>query len=199
MKRFIVIFLLATILLPSVALACIDSDYEQQLEELTNLTPSVSQEEPTQESLASFFNAMPTTFSCFNRLFGYSDRAAPLYAEPQLYFLFPKFKQAVADEDYMAKLISLSINARWEADQTGALQGAVRELLDKHTVAFIHAIEGHDQKSQESIWAFLFDDPYPSNSPVSANVKQLICETSDYNCEVFQEVYASKVALEHDY
>jgi hypothetical protein len=193
------LYLLIITLLPSLAMACIDSDYEKQLRELKTLTPSVSQEEPSQESLVQFFNAMPTTFSCFNRLFGYSDKAAPLYSEPQLYFLFPKFKQAVAKEEYMSKLVSLAINARWEADQTGALQDAVRELLDNHTVAFIQAIEGHDNKSQESIWAFLFGGPHPSNQRIKPNVKTLICETSDYNCATFQKVYALKVSEEHNH
>lgn len=195
MKILIIIFTLA----PALTLACFDSDYEKQLKELKALAPSVSTEAPTRGSLTQFFNAMPTNFSCFNRLFGYSEKTSPLYFEPQLISLFPQFEGVVADDEYMEKLVSLAINAKWEADQTGALQHAVRRLLDNHTAAFIQSIEGYDKKSQESIWSFIFGGPHPSNMPVKPNVKTIICEASSFNCKLSQKIYALKISEENNY
>lgn len=185
------------ILLPAVVLACPDSKYERQLTELRSLTRAVLEQEPTAESLVQFFRAMPSSFSCFNRLFGYSDEPGALYFEPQLYVLFPEFQKVVPKHEVTTKLVSLAVNATWEADQTGALQNAVRDSLDNDTGLFIQTMENYDQEHQESIWVFLFDDPHPSNTPISEKVQNLICESSEYNCRLSQRVYESQVAQEH--
>jgi hypothetical protein len=179
-------------LLPTFVLACPDDKFEKQLVELTSLTASIIQEDPSSEALAKFFTAMPTTFSCFNRLFGYDDKPAPLYFEPQLHVLFPKFRAAVPINELTTKLVNLAVNARWEADQTGALQDAVRNILEKDTVLFMQIMQNHDQNDQASIWLFLFDDPHPM--PFSGDVQKLICQISKNNCAASKAAYKEKTA-----
>ena len=179
------------------AAACPDEAYERHLSALRGLVPAVTTAEPERSALASFFEALPPDFACFNRLFGYSDGPAPLYSEPQLYSLFPKIISAVAQPDYARKLVGLSVNARWEADQTGALQRATRSVLDTETKLFIKLLADLSADSERSVWAFLFGGPHPSNVPLTANVQSTVCEASTRSCQLSKEVYAQAVSEEH--
>jgi hypothetical protein len=184
---------------PAVARLCPDAEYEEHLQGLRALTPAVIAEKPEQTALARFFQALPTDFACFNRLFGYSDAPAPLYSEPQLHFLFPKIAPVVPRHDYARKLVGLSVNARWEADQTGALQDATRSVLDTDTQLFVKLLGELSADSERSVWAFLFGAPHPSNEPLSASVQGKVCETSARSCELSKQVYASAVSEEHNH
>lgn len=196
-SRFSILCLFAAAISLNYVSACPDSMYEVQLKQLTDLTPKVLEENPSEELLGQFFNSMPLTFDCFNRLFGYGDEPAPLYSEPQLHFLFPKIENAVSAEKYAEKILGLSVNAIWEADQTGALQKAVRSILDNKTELFLTKLELYPTESQESVWKFIFGGPHPSNSPISADVRNVICRVSATNCVLVKQVYEKKVAEEH--
>lgn len=184
------------LLIPALVFACPDLNYEKQLSELQALTKEVTVENPSPESLKKYFRAMPSTFSCFNHLYGFNQKPAPLYEEPILHFLFPKMQKVVSKKAYIDKLISLAVNARWEADQTGGLQRAVHNLLYSDTVLFIKTMEKYSQIDQESIWNFLFDGPHPSNRPIKPRIKKLICEISEFNCKTFQNIYSIKTSQE---
>ena len=149
--------------------ACPDTEFYVHLRKLRALTPAVTAESPDRAALARFFEALPPDFVCFNRLFGYSDGPAPLYSEPQLYFLFPKIAVAVPERHYVQKLVGLSVDARWEADQTGALQNAARSMLDARTELFVTFLYELSPESERSVWAFLFGAPHPSNEPLTTN------------------------------
>jgi hypothetical protein len=156
-------------------------------------------EEPKQSALAGFFGALPPDFACFNRLFGYSDGPAPLYSEPQLHFLFPKIAAVVPKHDYAQKLVGLAVNAKWEADQTGALQDATRSVLDAETPLFIDLLAKLSAASERSVWAFLFGAPHPSNEPLSPEVQGKVCEASVRSCELSKQLYARAVSEEHNH
>jgi hypothetical protein len=189
----------ALIALPSVACACSDAEYEEHLKPLRALTSAVSTAEPEQAALAGFFKALPPDFSCFNRIFGYSEGPAPLYSEPQLYPLFPKIAAVVPRPDYARKLVGLSVNARWEADQTGALQGATRSVLDTDTPLFVRLLGELTAESERSVWAFLFGGPHPSNEPLLPRVQNQVCEASARSCDLSKQVYARAVSEEHNH
>jgi len=179
------------------AAACPDEAYERHLSALRTLVPAVTAAEPERSALVSFFDALPPDFACFNRLFGYGDGPAPLYSEPQLYPLFPKIASAVPQPDYARKLIGLSVSAKWEADQTGALQHATRSVLDTETQLFVKLLADRGADSERSVWAFLFGGPHPSNVPLSATVQSKVCEASSRSCQLSKNVYAQAVSEEH--
>ncbi|MDH3523808.1 MAG: hypothetical protein OES32_09500 [Acidobacteriota bacterium] len=179
------------------AAACTDEAYERHLSALRALVPAVTTAEPERSALARFFEALPPDFACFNRLFGYGDGPAPLYSEPQLYPLFPKIASAVAQADYARKLVGLSVNAKWEADQTGALQHATRSVLDAETELFVKLLADVGTDSERSVWAFLFGEPHPSKVPLSATVQSMVCEASSRSCQLSKEVYVRAVSEEH--
>ncbi len=190
------IYIIFSFVASSYAFSCPDFDYEFQLKVLSALTPQVLEENPSKDSLQEFFKAMPSRFTCFNRLFGYSDKPAPLYSEPQLHFLFPKIESAVPNEEFTAKLISLAVNATWEADQTGALQNAVHSNLHSQTHIFIEVLETLDPVSQDSVWAFIFGGPHPSNQPITENTQKTLCELSAKSCSLSKSMFSRKVAEE---
>jgi hypothetical protein len=200
MKRSVVVIAFALVsAVRTVVHACPDAEYEERLKALRALTSAVAAEQPEPTALASFFKALPPDFSCFNRIFGYSDGPAPLYSEPQLYPLFPKIAAIVPKSDYARKLVALAVNARWEADQTGALQDATRAVLDSHTQLFVKLLGELSAESERSVWAFLFGAPHPSNEPLSPAVQSEICEASTRSCDVSKQVYARAVSEEHNH
>ncbi len=184
---------------PTVVHACPDAEYEKHLKALRALTSAVIAEKPEQAALAGFFQALPPDFSCFNRLFGYADGPAPLYSEPQLHFLFPKIASVVPQQDYAKKLVGLSVNARWEADQTGALQDAARSVLDTNTRLFVKVLGDLSADSEGSVWSFLFGGPHPSNEPLSPTVQSRVCEASARSCKQSKQIYARAVSNEHNH
>ncbi len=179
------------------AAACPDAEYETHLKALRGLVPAVVVDQPSKAALADFFQALPPDFACFNRLFGYGDGPAPLYSEPQLYFLFPKTASVVPKKDYAQKLVALSVNARWEADQTGALQDAARSVLDSDAEFFVELLAKLNAASERSVWAFLFGAPHPSNEPLSPDVQARVCKASARSCKLSKDVYAKAVSEEH--
>jgi len=183
---------------PSVARACPDAEYEEHLKALRALTSAVSTSEPEQAALAAFFKALPPDFSCFNRIFGYSESEgpAPLYSEPQLHPLFSKIAAAVPRPDYERKLVGLSVNARWDSDQIGVLQDATRSVLDADTRLFVRLLGELSANSERSVWVFLFGAPHPSNEPLSPSVQNQLCEASARSCDLSKQVYARAVSEE---
>ena len=175
-----------------------DARCEEHLKSLRALTPAVMASTPDPAALADFFKALPVDFACFNRLFGYSasDGPAPLYSEPQLYPLFPKIAAVVPRQVYAQKLFELSVNAKWEADQTGALQDATRSVLDTETRFVVKILSGLDAESERSVWAFLFGGPHPSNVPLSSSVQIIVCEANERSCELSKQVYARALSEE---
>ena len=179
--------------------ACPDAEYEKHLKALSALTSAVKAEKPEQSALTAFFQALPPDFSCFNRLFGYTDSPAPLYSEPQLHDLFPKIAAAVPKQDYARKLVGLSVNARWEADQTGALQDAARGVLDTDTRLFVSLLSTLTADAERSVWSFLFGAPHPSNEPLSRDVRKQVCDVSARSCKQSMQVYTRAVSNEHNH
>jgi len=177
--RMLVVFVTVALVsaAPALVHACPDAKYEKHLEALSALTSSVTTEKPEQSALTAFFQALPPDFSCFNRLFGYGDGPAPLYSEPQLHDLFPKIAAVLPEPDYAKKLIGLAVNAQWEADQTGALQDAVRALLDTNPRFFVSLLSKLTADAERSVWSFLFGAPHPSNEPLSRDILKQVCES----------------------
>lgn len=181
--------------LPHTARACSESDYKNHLTGLQKLGPAVSGDSPSQSSLASFFDALPPDFACFIRIFGFEESPAPLYSNPQLHALFPKIAKAVPPDKYAKKLVSLSVSARWQADQTGALQDAVRSTVRAHTKIFVDFAGQQTVKSEASVWWFLFSDPHPR--PLSPKTQDAICEANKRSCGLSKNAYARARAGEH--
>lgn len=182
----------------ALAHSCPKAEFEKHLKALTALTPALSVAEPEDSVLAAFFQALPPDFSCFDRLFGYSDTdgAAPLYSWPLLHDLFPRIATVVPQEAYARKLVGLSVGAKWEADQTGALQDAVRAVLDSNTRLFVGALGHLSADAERSVWSFLFGAPHPSNVPLSRDVVKRICNVSARSCKQSRQVYSRAVADE---
>ena len=150
-----------------------------------------------EESARRFFRAMPDSFGCFNEVFGYPREApGPLYDEPQRHFLFPQMAVAVPRQAFALKLVRLSVGARWEADQTGALQHAVRTVLDETPVVFVGELKKLDATAEYSVWRFLFGASHPSNELLTPELKKQLCSLSQRSCELHAKAYAAALAVE---
>ena len=109
--------------------------------------------------------------------------------------LFPKIAAVVPLDTYSKKLVALSVNARWEADQTGALQNAVRSIGDAHPKLFVGLANQLAAESETSAWWFLFSDIHPQ--PLAPAVQSAVCEASKRSCELAKQAYSRARAEEH--
>ncbi len=110
-----------------------------------------------------------------------------------------RFQLECAGQLDARKLLGLSVNARWEADQTGALQDSVRAVLDTNTLLFVSLLNKLTSESEQSVWSFLFGAPHPSNEPLSRAVRKQVCDVSARSCKLSNYVYLRAVSNEHNH
>ncbi len=183
--------------LPAIAGTLWDSKCQDHLSRLRELVPAVLADSPSPSSLSSFFEALPSDFACFDHLFGYHGGPGPLYSEPQLYLLFPGMRAAVEREAYVRKLVSLSINGQWQADQTGALRGAVHFTLETDTGLFVRLANKLPAEQEATVWWFLFSSIHPQ--ALTPELQKKVCQGSDRSCRLSKKAYTRAEAEEHNH
>ncbi|OWW24547.1 hypothetical protein B4Q04_14615 [Zobellia sp. OII3] len=113
-----------------------------------------------------FFNMFPDNFKEFKALYGYDESQneiiyGGLYDDyGQIIDYEPKY---VEKQDYIEKLISLSIRGNWQSDNVAHLQNKVNELFLKNPIRFIEILKHKRKLEIESFWVFFFDGPRPEN------------------------------------
>jgi hypothetical protein len=193
-----VILLAVTIARPSVAARqCDQPTIARHVADLRAAQAELSDSEHGEEHAIRFFRAIPTSFGCFNEIFGYPrDQPGPLYSDPQLHDLFPRLAAAVPQREYARKLVRLAVGGHWEADQTGALQEAVRAVLEEAPAMFVGELKQLGDAQEYSVWQFLFGGPHPSNVPLSAEQKRRICSLSRRSCTLEAKAYSAALVKE---
>lgn len=113
-----------------------------------------------------FFNMFPDNFKAFKALYGYNENQTEtiyggLYDDyGQIIDYEPRY---VEKQDYIEKLISLSIRGTWQSDNVAHLQNKVNELFFKNPIRFIEILKQKRKLEIESFWVFFFDGPHPEN------------------------------------
>lgn len=176
----------------AVANACESTVVLEQAEGLRRLSKAI-ESDPSTEAHTRFFEALPTSFDCYGQIFGYPG---PLYDERDMFQEFTVLSKVVPPHDFVSKLVSLSINARWDADQINALQNVLRDSLEAHTPIFIDCVSALTSDAEASVWRFLFDAPHPSNEPLSSSLSRSICFLSARSCALSASAFQAGLAQE---
>lgn len=117
-----------------------------------------------------FFEVFPSSFSLFNKIYGFKDDTngfAPhiLYDVHLSHLkLFCSLKNSVNKKAFYKKIISLGINGHWEADAVSFLQHCTAETIKEDLPLTIAILENHSNQEIKSFWYFLFDGPHPSET-----------------------------------
>jgi hypothetical protein len=148
-------------------------------------------------AVAASAKNLKATYAELKAISGYpNDSPGPLYSEPELHSLFPRLAAAVSPAEFAQKIVQLSVDARWEADQTGALQEAARGLLDQHASLFVGELSRLTADEEGSVWQFPFAGPHPSNVPVGEAVRRSVCSLSHRSCVWLDRAYREALARE---
>jgi hypothetical protein len=141
-----------------------------------------------------FFAALPDDFACYSEIFD-PDGVRPLKEEePEMSSIFAKVSRVVPSDAYIRKVVSLSVGARWDADNIEALRTELMEIWTDRTQAFTRELARLDEAQERSVWVFLFDGPAPSNLPISQAVRLEVCNASKRSCEEMDRVYDAALA-----
>jgi len=154
-------------------------DYTLNYKEVKTLQDSArylkhyfNQFEKTNDSLSEvlFFKMFPDNFKNFKKLYGYDDsvnnnefKGSPLYFSGKHILDYEVLY--VPKDDYLTKIISISINAQWQADNVNALQRNIKREYIYNDSLFVSKLR-YLKKSKsevESFWIFFFDGPHPEN------------------------------------
>jgi hypothetical protein len=118
-------------------------------------------------SRQKFLSDFPAAFDSFYHLYGFSDTfgAMPLYKDYEIHIkIF--CEEANKNEIGADKIISLGIDAHWEADAVGLLQTCIREFVINKTDLTILKLKQLTQSKIHSFWKFYFDGPHPDDKGV---------------------------------
>lgn len=149
--------------------------YSLQLDETSTLKDSANylnhyyvQFEAFNDSISerSFFKAFPDNFKAFQHLYGFDDRKGemPLYMLGQNHISnYSKIRTYVKDREYYKKMINITAKAKWEADNTNALQDIIIKGFKSKTNLILDLLKNKDNKQVKEFWYFFFDGPHPKD------------------------------------
>jgi hypothetical protein len=113
-----------------------------------------------------FIRMFPDNFKEFKVLYGYEEKDqktiyGDLYKnDEQLFDYQPKH---IRIEEYIKKLIDISIGGVWQADSVNIIQMKINNLFVENSRLFIEILKKKNESEIRSFWKFFFDGPHPEN------------------------------------
>lgn len=197
----IIIFTIGAVLLLSVQ-SCLSQERQDSIaiaekaEILKGLYSKAVSESGT-EYQKQFFEAFPSSFSLFNKIYGFEDDTDGF--NPNILYdvhlshlnLFCSLKKSVNKKAFYKKIIILGINGHWQADAVGFLQHCTRETIKEDLPLTIEILENYSNEDIKSFWYFLFDGPHPSAAiPIDVEkIRGINSQIADLAEEAFREVH----------
>lgn len=155
--------------------------------------PSIYKEYKKTNSLKSkkdFFYAFPSSFSSFQRIYGYEDYkgAAPLYGVAREHInLFFKTADMMDKKIFSQKLLEISRNGKWDADAVNYFQEGLRVYFFTHNKSLLELLSKNKRDDIYMFWYFFSDGPH-FNKEVYNKVIELLNEN-----ESMKEAYLQAV------
>jgi hypothetical protein len=121
-----------------------------------------------------FFNTFPSDFKSFNAIYGWNnkeDKPNPLsdtYDHINHFFAL----KCINTDTLTEKIIKISINGIWDADDVGMFQHNLQDLVISRNKEFIKLLQTHSDKDIISVWRFYFD--YENSFARKDNFNKLI-------------------------
>ncbi|MFD2034516.1 hypothetical protein ACFSKL_06935 [Belliella marina] len=121
----------------------------------------------SEEEENNFFGALPNSFEEFKEFYERSyqlDDGRNLYLSYDHHFLIllPNLYY-IEKVEILKKLINLSLNGNWDADQISALQRCIQFKFAVEVKAACDILSGFPETEILKFWVFYFDGPHPEN------------------------------------
>lgn len=119
-----------------------------------------------------FFQTFPSDFDCFIDIYGFrmdgndysSMQLSPLYDESFEHIeLFFKTKDYIKKENFISKLIDVSLYGYWDADAISIFKMNLFDFLENNLKSFYEILSKYNNNQIKSFWTFYFDEPHPEN------------------------------------
>lgn len=144
---------------------------------------------PTKEHFKLFFDTFPNSYSELQNTFGYSNEKgeAPHYSNGEEYLImFFKSFQTVDKEVFFNKLINISNNGKWDADNINFFQEKMRGCFFENDKAFLSVLEKRESADIKGFWYFFCDEPVFNKEN---NIKILkLLDTNEVMRKIYTEI-----------
>ncbi|MGY6562372.1 MAG: hypothetical protein ACXITV_09715 [Luteibaculaceae bacterium] len=146
-----------------------------------------------QEYLTLFFESFPNNFPTFFKIYGdrydsYNDSieydVLLLAQEYTLSTLLPELKQAIHEQDYYKKMITVGVGGFWQADNVSALQNHLQDILPENVPLSVKVLEDKSEEEIKSFWRFVYDGPHPDHPILKELYDTLYPKISQVNPKV---------------
>lgn len=113
-----------------------------------------------------FFKMFPENFKMFKSIYGYEEnQEITIYGDlyenyEQIIDYEPKY---IKTEEYIKKLIDISVRGAWQSDNVAHLQNIINILFNKNSRLFTEILKNKDESEIMGFWKFFFDGPNPDN------------------------------------
>ncbi len=141
------------------SLACNSQKKQKTLESLY-LT---YKKESSVKIINEFFYAFPSSFSEFQKLYGYDDKKGEsIYYKFGLEHitLFYKASESIEKKIFASKVIAISSNGKWDADAVNYFQEGLRNYFFKESKSVIDILNKKSNNEIEGFWYFYSDGPH---------------------------------------
>lgn len=123
-----------------------------------------------------FFDTFPSSFTEFERLYGFSDSTGegPLYSRyenhVQYFFSCPD----ISVPDRLEKLVAVGVGGKWDADATAMIQEASFKFVRENPAESKEILDRLPETQASSFWFFILDGPHPQDNATLEKVNVLV-------------------------
>ena len=138
------------------------NDYHKKAQDLSKAYDNYIKFPDIRMSEKIFFDLFPNTFCELDSIYGFNKKPGPLYfnSADHIVGLFFELK-SINEEEYLQKLINISINGHWDADAINYFQTGMRNhVMSNLQLTFILLAQYSDDQI-ESFFYFFFDGIHP--------------------------------------
>lgn len=142
-----------------------------------------------QHYVATQLDDFPSSFEEFNQLFGYQGKYESAGRGILVELLYES--PLISADKLCSKVIQISCNGVWLADQIDCLQRVLQKFAVNHPLLFRQYLGQLNERDQLSVWVFLFSGLYPDNyydlctllynKPEYRDYRQMILKSYQYD------------------
>ncbi|MBK9162974.1 MAG: hypothetical protein IPM21_03545 [Acidobacteria bacterium] len=123
-----------------------------------------------------FFDTFPSSFSEFERLYGFNDATSesPLYSKYERHVQYFLSCPDISIRERLEKAIGVGVGGKWDADATAKIQEASYELIKENPAESEEILDRLPETQASSFWFFVLDGPHPQDNATLEKVNVLV-------------------------
>lgn len=143
-----------------------------------------------------YFKCFPDTYQELKSVFGYEEISAtsasfgPLYDNAYQHIeALEETQEYVATEEYVRKLLSISVNGKMQADAVNFFQQLLRQEMQRKRNLFISQLNTRENSEITGFWTFYYSNLEGEFRPTSTEAVESPCyKSGDKSCDILRSI-----------